>query len=161
MAFGILITLIGVPLLEIAIFIRLGEAIGLWWTLGIIVLTAVVGTALLRWQGLDTLRRARAAFGRGQLPMAEVLDGLFLLIAGVLLLTPGFFTDVVGFSLFIPPIRALLRALLLARIVQAGTRRAGARSASDGSTIDGTYDVVEPETDEPEPHRPRLPPNES
>ncbi len=157
MAFGILITLIGVPLLEIAIFIRLGEAIGLWWTLGIIVLTAVVGTALLRWQGLDTLRRARAAFGRGQLPMAEVLDGLFLLIAGVLLLTPGFFTDVVGFSLFIPPIRALL----LARIVQAGTRRAGARSASDGSTIDGTYDVVEPETDEPEPHRPRLPPDES
>ncbi|MFQ5773807.1 MAG: FxsA family protein [Kiloniellaceae bacterium] len=108
----LLAAFIGVPLLEIAVFIEVGGAIGLWSTLGLVVFTAVLGTWQLRAQGLATLARARAQIDRGALPARELFDGACLLIAGALLLTPGFVTDSVGFLLFLPPVRDLLRDLL-------------------------------------------------
>lgn len=101
----ILSLFIAVPLVEIAVFIQVGGLIGLWPTVALVLLTAVVGTSLLRAQGLATLGRAQASLARGEMPLREVFDGACLLVAGVLLLTPGFVTDAVGLLLFLPPVR--------------------------------------------------------
>jgi len=108
----LLSALVGVPLLEIAVFIQAGKLIGLWPTLGVVVLTAALGAWQLRVQGLATLLRARAEMEGGVLPARELFDGACLLIAGALLLTPGFVTDAVGFLLFVPRVRAQLRQTL-------------------------------------------------
>lgn len=108
MGFFLLLLLIGVPLAEIGVFIEVGGLLGLWPTLAIVVLTALAGTALLRAQGIAAFRRAQVGLARGQLPMEEMMHGFFLVIAGALLLTPGFLTDAVGFLLFVPAVRAAL-----------------------------------------------------
>jgi UPF0716 protein FxsA len=150
----VLLALIGVPLLEIAVFIEVGGIIGLWPTLALIVLTAVLGSWQLRAQGLATLARGRASMDRGELPARELFDGLCLLVAGVLLLTPGFVTDAVGALLFIPGFRnSLRRALGRHLAAKAETRvfvdgrEIHGRGAS-GGTIDGEYRDL---TDEPPP----------
>ncbi len=99
---------IGVPLIEIALFVEVGGWLGLWPTIAIVVLTAVIGTALLRRQGLATLRRAQTEMDAQRLPVRELFDGACLLVAGVLLLTPGFFTDAIGFILLVPPLRHII-----------------------------------------------------
>ena len=159
----ILAAFIGVPLLEIAVFIQVGEVIGLWPTLATVVLTAVIGTWCLRAQGLATLVRARRQIDRGALPTRELFDGACLLVAGALLLTPGFVTDTVGFLLFLPPVREALRQLL-SRYVQGHmesrvyvdgeeVHRSGPGKAprGRGPVIEGDYDEVE---DPEEPPRP-------
>lgn len=105
MKFILPLIFIGIPIAEIAMFIQVGDLIGLWPTLATIVLTAIVGTAILRHQGLSTLAKAQSSLDHGQLPLDSVIHGAFLLIAGVLLLTPGFLTDAVGFAFLIPPVR--------------------------------------------------------
>ena len=90
------------PLIEIAVFIEVGSLIGLWPTLGVVVLTAVLGAALWRAQGLSTWARAQETLRAGELPVREVTDGAFLLVAGALLLTPGLVTDAIGFLLLVP-----------------------------------------------------------
>ena len=108
MAIWILIAFIGVPLIEIALFIQVGGFIGLWPTIAIVIVTAVTGTALIRRQGISTLQRAQQEMEEQRLPLRELFDGVCLLFAGALLLTPGFLTDAVGFALLIPPLRHLL-----------------------------------------------------
>ena len=120
MGFVILLAFIAIPLLEIAVFIEVGGFIGLWWTLIIVVGTAFAGTYMLRRQGLATLRRAQDNMAEGRMPLREVFDGLCLLIAGALLLTPGFVTDLAGALLLIPPIRLLLGRLVARHIVASG-----------------------------------------
>lgn len=105
----LLAAFIAVPLIEIAVFIQVGGWIGLWPTLAIVVLTAIAGSGLLRAQGLATARRAREQMDRGTMPARELFDGICLVFAGALLLTPGFVTDIVGLLLFVPPVRDLLR----------------------------------------------------
>lgn len=105
MAFAILLALIGVPLVEIAVFIEVGGWIGLWPTLAVIVLTAVVGTWLIRAQGIGVVMRARRTIAEGGAPLREIFDGVCLVVAGALLLTPGFVTDAAGFLLLAPPFR--------------------------------------------------------
>ncbi len=90
----------------------MGSAIGFWKSIGVVVLTALIGTALLQQQGLATLRKAQASLNENRFPMDEVFDGLCLIFAGALLLTPGFFTDAVGLLMFVPPFRAVLRRAL-------------------------------------------------
>lgn len=107
---------IGVPIIEIAIFIRAGDIIGFWPTLGAVVLTAVVGTALLRAQGLAVLERARRSAEQGQLPIDEVFAGVCILLGGALLLTPGFMTDAVGFLLLIPGFRRVIGRRIVAAL---------------------------------------------
>lgn len=108
MAFLILLAFIGVPLVEIALFIQVGGFIGLWPTIAIVIATAMAGTALIRRQGLNTLRRAQREMDAQRLPVRELFDGVCLLFAGAMLLTPGFLTDAAGFVLLAPPLRRLL-----------------------------------------------------
>lgn len=96
---------LAVPLIEIALFIQVGGAIGLWPTLGIVVLTAIIGTWLVRTQGAMALGNLRGSFSRLDDPTEPLAHGAMILIAGALLLTPGFFTDAVGFALLMPPVR--------------------------------------------------------
>ena len=94
-----------VPIVEIALFIQVGSFIGLWPTLAIVVLTAVIGTWLVRTQGRIALHRLQRSFSELNDPTEPLAHGAMILIAGVLLLTPGFFTDALGFALLMPPVR--------------------------------------------------------
>lgn len=97
--------LVLVPIIEIALFIQVGGFLGLWPTLAIVVLTALAGTILLRGQGLATMTNLQNAMGKGENPMDHMAHGAMILVAGVVLLTPGFFTDAVGLALLIPGVR--------------------------------------------------------
>jgi len=104
---------LGVPLLEIYFLIQVGQVIGALPTILLCILTALAGAALIRMQGISTLMRARRNLDQGMPPAMEMLEGVALAIAGGLMLTPGFATDVLGFFLLIPPLRrlAIKRAL--------------------------------------------------
>jgi len=104
----LLLAFIVVPLAEIAVLIQVGGWIGVAPTLALIILTAIVGTWMLRQQGFSVLARAQRQLEQGVMPVAEVFEGLCLLVAGVLLLTPGFLTDAVGALLLVPQVRTLL-----------------------------------------------------
>jgi UPF0716 protein FxsA len=109
----LLIIFIAIPVVEMWILIQVGGVIGAWPTIGLVLLTAVVGLALLRRQGFDTLARVRARLESGEVPALEMLEGLVLAVSGALLLTPGFFTDALGFAGLIPgPRRRLIKRLM-------------------------------------------------
>ncbi len=129
--------MVGVPIVEIAVFIRVGDSIGLWPTLGTVVLTAIVGTVLLRHQGWNTLARVRDSLEKGLFPMAELFDGLCLLVAGALLLTPGFVTDSVGLLLFVPGFRSVLRRFLGQYLLRSGKIETWPVDSRDGSPEEG------------------------
>ena len=107
MSIGIIlfILFVGVPILEIAAFIKIGGWIGLLPTLLGCVVTAVIGAFLVRLQGFEVIRRAQTALARSELPVDQLAHGVFILIAGVLLMTPGYVTDAMGFLLLVPPLR--------------------------------------------------------
>lgn len=107
---------IAVPLIEIALFIQIGSLIGLWPTLATVVATAVIGTWLLRQQGFTVLKQAQESAARNELPLEPIIHGVFLLAAGLLMLTPGFFTDAIGFALLIPPVRLAIAHGIWSRI---------------------------------------------
>ncbi len=134
------IILVGVPIGEIAILIKVGKIIGFWETIGAVILTALIGTHLLRRQGLAILKKAQASMNENRFPVDEVFDGLCLLVAGALLLTPGFITDAIGLALFLPPFRAVLR-LGLARLFAARgvlhVHGTGLGDGMDGGGMDG------------------------
>lgn len=137
--------MVAVPVVEIAVFVQVGGFIGLWPTLAIVVVTALLGTALLRHQGLTTFLRAQQSLAEGRMPLAEVFDGLCILFAGALLLTPGFVTDTVGLLLFAPPLRAFLRDVVGKWLVASGRVHVQAsgfgepRRPADPRVIEGDY----------------------
>jgi len=159
MPFLFLLLFISVPVIEIAVFIQVGDEIGLWSTIGLIILTAIIGTALLRQQGLQTLMRAQTQMQQGALPAQELFNGACLLIAGLLLLTPGFVTDSIGFLLFVPLFRVKLGGYLLKNIAQSQRFKThfhqsssqASPSPSDPShpIIDVDYEDISPRTDSP------------
>ena len=149
MGLFILIAMIGVPIAEIAVFIEVGEKIGLVATLVIVVATAIMGTALLRQQGFSVLARAQNSLSQNRFPMNELFDGLCLLFAGALLLTPGFVTDTIGFLLFVPPFRALIGSWVSKAMLAHGhihmeqTVYPGSQySEKDGTVIDGEFSDI-------------------
>ena len=148
MAGYIFLGLLAIPLVEIGVFIEVGGRIGLWPTLATVVLTAVAGTGLLRHQGMATLARAHSSMRTGQVPLAELFDAVCLAVAGLLLLTPGFVTDITGGLLFVPQVRGTLRRLIARRLVQSGR---GAQPPPPGPhlglgpVIDGEYREIERE----------------
>lgn len=164
MALYILLALVGVPLLEIWVFIEVGGRIGTWNTVGIVLLTGVAGTLLLRIQGLGVLSRVRDSLDRGVMPVAEVFDGLCLLVAGAVLLTPGFVTDTFGILLFVPTIRQAIGRWLAKRFLASGKvwvdgRPQGGpggphRHDNGGRIIDGDFSEVDEKDDEND----RVPP---
>lgn len=99
---------VAIPILEIALFIQVGGWLGLWPTLGIVILTAIAGTFLVRAQGLQAMGQIKSNLNELRDPTESLAHGAMILASGLLLLTPGFFTDAVGFSLLIPPVRLAL-----------------------------------------------------
>lgn len=112
----LLLIFIIVPILEMWLLITVGREIGALPTIGLVLLTAVVGLALLRRQGLSTVMRAQQKIQAGELPAREMVEGIFLGVGGALLLTPGFFTDALGFACLIPGLRQLLLGRLLRHV---------------------------------------------
>jgi UPF0716 protein FxsA len=100
-----------VPFIELFILIQVGQAIGALPTIALLVVVSVVGAWLVKREGLGVVRRAQQQVQRGQVPATELVDGVLILFAGALMLTPGFFTDVFGIALMIPPVRRSLRGL--------------------------------------------------
>ena len=107
-----------VPAVELVLLIELGGRIGLLPTITIIFLTGVVGATLARWQGLSVLRQMQTQMAQGQLPASAMFDAVIILVAGALLLTPGFLTDVVGFAFLVPGIRGVVKRTIQRRIEQ-------------------------------------------
>ncbi len=110
-----------VPLLELYLLIRVGDVIGVWPTVALVVFTGALGAFLTRLEGLRVLRRVQTELQHGRAPTADLLDGLLVVIAGAVLLTPGLITDAVGFFLLVPPGRRIFRDF----IVAAAARRFG------------------------------------
>jgi len=106
--FLFLLLFIGIPLVELYFLIQVGSQIGALSTIGLSIFTALLGGALVRIQGFSVLMRVRDALGQNQVPALELLDGALLLLAGLVLLLPGFFTDTLGFLLLVPKLRRFL-----------------------------------------------------
>lgn len=161
--FGLFIV---VPLIEIMLFITVGQHIGMFYTIALVIVTAILGTFLLQTQGLSTMTRAQKAMAEGRVPMDSVFDGMCLLIAGAFLLTPGFLTDSIGFLLFVPWFRRGIGKFIFKRMMASGNvefhgfgtgsspREGGpsagpAGSRGSGPVIDGEFeDHTPPEFDE-------------
>ena len=138
-----LLLFLSIPLVEIYFLIKIGSWIGALPTVLLVVVTAVLGAALVRYQGFATLQRLQMTLARGEMPAIEMLEGVILLVAAVLLLTPGFFTDVIGFACLLPALRRALALWGLKRAMVDPTGQ-GPFGSSPGSgpgqrTIEGEF----------------------
>ena len=137
------------PVVEIWLFVKVGENIGAWPTAGLVVVMAVAGIILVRVQGFTVINRARAAMEAGEFPTTALLDGLFVMIAGVLLIVPGFLTDILGILLFIPPLRRGLGKAIWGwlRLRSSLVVRRSGRTDSDspGRIVEGSYREIRPD----------------
>ena len=150
--------------MEIGIFIEVGGLLGAWPTIGLVVLTAIVGTWLIRLQGFAVLARAQQSLEQETLPVQEIFDGLCLLLAGALLLTPGFMTDAFGFALLVPAVRRsagrwIWRAFKARGGVHIHMGGAAYRDTNEETVVEAEYYEVDSSTDEPsdKSDRPSLP----
>lgn len=148
-----------VPIIEIALFIQVGGLIGLWPTLAIVVLTAVLGTALVRTQGRMAIANLQRSFAELDDPTEPLAHGAMILLSGVLLLTPGFFTDAVGFALLVPGIRVAVFRYLKSKatITQfqmgGGQFRQNGAPFEQGDIIDGEFSEVRPRQNPEKPSK--------
>ncbi|MBP2293866.1 FxsA family protein [Azospirillum rugosum] len=165
-----LLLLLLLPIAEIAVFIEVGDWIGSGPTVGLVILSAILGSVLIRWQGLSVLKRAQEAAERGEVPVGAVFEGFCVVAAGILLIVPGFLTDVVGLLLFVRPLRNALGRWLFDRMKGSASFRVhgqmGGRSWNNGpgpdpfnrpppGVIDADYHDVTPE-DEKAGDAPRI-----
>ncbi len=130
------IMFLGLPLIEIAGFVLVGNAIGLWPTLTLVILTSFIGAILLRVEGMGVLREANRESQEGRLPGKSLVSGAMVVIAGILLILPGFFTDIIGLLLFIPPVRHFIWSLIGKRVVVMRTSRGTSASYRSGNRED-------------------------
>jgi UPF0716 protein FxsA len=133
----LVVAFIVVPLLELYVIIQVGQVIGPWWTILILLADSILGSLLLRSQGRTVWRRFNAVMREGRVPHREILDGVMIIFGGALLLTPGFLTDVLGVLLLLPPTRAAIRrgmARLLSRrlVLSVGGPTAAAATFAGG-----------------------------
>lgn len=162
----ILTLFIGTPLIEIYLFIQVGGLIGTWPTIALVILTAFIGTAMLRQQGMATIASAQAEISEDRLPVRELLNGFCLLVGGLMLLTPGFLTDALGFALLLSPLRIILGRSIWKLVRRSGKAHffkyggnpeaAGPRGADSGPVIDGEEFGVAHENEPPNPKAPQL-----
>lgn len=145
-----------VPLVEMLLLFEVAANIGGLWTVGLVVLTAVVGIQILKRQGLRTLLRARERIESGELPAREIIEGMLIAAAGALLLTPGFLTDALGFVLLTPRLRGPVAAWVVGRGIwsaRIGSVRidpragfgTGFKPESGGNVYEGEYSRENPE----------------
>ncbi len=164
----LIVLFIVVPIAELYVIIQVGQAIGIWPTLALLLADALLGSFLLKHQGRGAWRRFNEALAQRRFPGKEVVDGLLIVIGGTLLLTPGFLTDVVGLLLLIPPTRAIVRSVLrrftIGRFVVVGM--AGGRAPGPGATgpnrdydFDATAEEVPTDSDGHDSSR-QLPPRD-
>lgn len=132
-----------IPLAEVYAFMTVGAEIGVLSTLLLCVLTAIIGGALVRFQGLETLMKAQNNLRGGKLPLDEIFSGFCIVIAGALLLTPGFVTDIVGFLLLFPPFRAFLRQILSKNAHFNVKTHGNHEKTQQSDIIEGDYERVE------------------
>ncbi|MEO1694942.1 MAG: FxsA family protein [Pseudomonadota bacterium] len=138
MRLGFLLIFIAVPIAELALLIQLGGWIGLWPTLGLIIATAVIGTFLLRQQGVATLNKVIRSVHAGEAPVGPMVEGVLLIIAGAFLLTPGVLTDAIGAIFLVPPLRATIANRAVRYAIERGmVHVSGARSAGGAAAPDG------------------------
>ncbi|HIF9110927.1 TPA: FxsA family protein [Photobacterium damselae] len=168
----LLLLFIFVPIIEIALFIQVGGFIGLWPTIALVLITAIVGASLVRSQGLATLTSVQNRLQQGELPAQQIVEGVMLAVAGVLLLTPGFMTDCMGMTILLPAPRAWLAKQLMQRVkvqgmgqssgfsggfsggFQQGPFDSGFGSRSDqGDTFDGEYERKDDNKSSDDNHR--------
>ena len=154
----IFIFFIAIPVIEIALFLLIGQEIGIWTTLALILLTAVVGSFLLQIQGLSVFQRVRRSLDEGNVPVDSVLDGLCLFVAGAFLITPGFLTDTLGFLLLIPLVRHMLARWVFHKLIKTDSVKFATSSSShdfrgrsednyhSGHVIEGEYKTKEEQT---------------
>lgn len=156
----VLLLVLALPFAEIATFIMVGKAIGLWPTLGLTILAMGVGLMIVKAQGLGHLRDMRSNLKAGQMPIADMLHSLLLVIAGFLFLLPGFLTDILAILLLLPPVRALIGLWMVRNmtIVTRGAARSGP-ATGDSTIIEGEFtetarsDALLPQNSGKEPGR--------
>lgn len=120
----LILLLIIVPALEIFVLVLSGNVIGIWWTIFLVIFTGVLGAWLAKREGLHTIRLAQLQLQQGQIPSGILMDGICILVGGVVLLTPGFITDAFGFFLLIPQTRSIAKAFfqrIFDRMIQSGS----------------------------------------
>lgn len=148
------------PFLELAVLIKTGQLIGVWATIGLVMVTALTGSLILSQQGFSATRRALEAMSEGRMPVAPVLDGVFLMIAGALLLTPGLITDVFALLLLVPPVRRAIARWAVQRMLRGAEvhvyrsgddddRRPPAAPPGKGPIIEGEFERVDEKPKEP------------
>lgn len=143
--------LIVVPVLELAVLIKIGQWIGVWPTVALVVTTAFTGIMIISQQSFTVLRRTLEAVSEGRPPVAQVLDGLFLMVAGALLLTPGLITDVLALLLLVPPIRHAIARWSMGQLLQhapvddqpAREDRRHPGTTRDGPVIEGEFERLD------------------
>lgn len=137
---------VAIPVVEIGLFIQVGGAIGLWPTLIIVIATAFLGSWMVRAQGALAMENLRRSFSALQDPSEPLAHGAMILFSGALLLTPGFFTDAVGFALLVPPIRNAVFTFLKSRIHMQGfsVRPGMGGQRSDPNVVDGEFTDITP-----------------
>jgi len=143
----LLLAFIAVPLIEIGLFIQVGGTIGLWPTLLVVLLTAVAGTWLVRSQGTQTLQNLQGSLRNMKDPTEPLAHGAMILLAGALLLTPGFFTDATGFLLLFPPFRVFVMRNIKSKLKAGNFNFAPTHPSSDDDVIEGKFKQVSSEKD--------------
>ena len=146
---GLVVAFLGVPLLEIYVLVQVGQVIGAWWTILLLVLASVLGAWLIRREGARAWRALTEALQTGRMPARELADGALILIGGTLMLTPGFVTDAVGVLVIVPVTRSIARRLLTGVVSRrllwsgpvTGPGRTNRPGPTDGPVVQG--DVVE------------------
>lgn len=152
----LLLLFIVVPIIEIGLFIQVGGWLGLWPTIALVLITAFVGASLVRSQGLQTLMSVQSRLQQGELPAQQILEGVMLAVAGVLLLTPGFMTDALGMAVLLPAPRAWMARQLMSKVKVKAMHQGGyqqgpydggfhqqgpfGRQQDDGDTFEGEYE---------------------
>lgn len=168
LAVGLL--LISVPFLEVLLLIRIGQSIGVWATVALVLGTGLAGAWVISRQSLAVVTKALEAASEGRPPVGPVLEGLFLMLAGILLVTPGLMTDAVALLLLVPPIRRSMAVWSVRRLMQSGhlytdvqgddwlSDRAGEPRrppAGPGPVIEGEFERVDDPRPDPPPDGPR------
>lgn len=153
--FALLLVFIAFPLLEIALLIKVGQTIGVWPTIMILIAAAVLGIVVVRQQGLSMVSRAFAAMNEGKPPIGPVFDSFVVIMAGFLLMIPGLLTDAVGLLLLVPPIRRLAIGWATSGLfaTSAASAPQARRKEQRTAVIEGTYERLDetplkPEKDE-------------
>jgi len=147
-----LLLFVGLPIVEIILLVKAGDAFGFWWTVAWIFTSALIGILFVPQQGITAIARAREAQDAGEIPMGAILTGIRLAFAGIFMIIPGFITDAMGLLLLLPWTGNALGRVVAARVYMHSTWRGGrgpgghspGHDPRQGETIDAEYEVVQP-----------------